>query len=136
MSEQEAAMGQQDAGKTDAVRRADGMQVRRAVLGDEHVDRANEKITELDAEFQDFITRVAWGDIWSRPGLGRRERSIAVLTALITAGNFEEVPMHLRAAIRNGLSKDELIEVLLQSAVYAGVPRANHAFKLLKETLG
>ncbi len=122
--------------RTDRERRDDGMAIRRAVLGDEHVARANAGITELDADFQDFITRVAWGDVWSRPGLGRRERSIAVITALITAGNFEEVPMHYRAAIRNGLTMDEIVEVVLQSAVYAGVPRANRAFKLLKETLG
>jgi len=122
--------------KSDDTRRADGMAVRRAVLGDEHVDRANAGITELTADFQDFITRVAWGDVWSRPGLARRDRSIAVITALITAGNFEEVPMHYRAAIRNGLSREEIIEVVLQSAVYAGVPRANHAFKLLQQTLG
>lgn len=112
------------------------MRVRRAVLGDEHVERANAGITEVTEDFQDFITRTAWGDIWSRPGLARRDRSIAVITALITAGNFEEVPMHYRAAIRNGLSRDEIAEVVLQSAIYAGVPRANHGFKLLQETLG
>ncbi len=122
--------------KADDERRADGMAVRREVLGDEHVDRANAGITGLTADFQDFITRVAWGDVWSRPGLARRDRSIAVITALITAGNFDEVPMHYRAAIRNGLTTDEIIEVVLQSAVYAGVPRANHAFKLLQQTLG
>ncbi|OJX65245.1 MAG: 4-carboxymuconolactone decarboxylase [Micrococcales bacterium 73-13] len=121
---------------TDETRREQGMAVRRAVLGDEHVDRANAGITELTADFQDFITRTAWGDVWSRPGLARRDRSIAVLSALITAGNFEEVPMHYRAAVRNGLTREELIEVVLQSAVYAGVPRANHAFKLLQQTLG
>jgi len=121
---------------TDATRRDEGMAVRRAVLGDEHVDRANAAITPLTADFQDFITRVAWGDVWSRPGLARRDRSIAVITALITAGNFEEVPMHYRAAIRNGLTREEIVEVVLQSAVYAGVPRANHAFKLLVQTLG
>ena len=121
---------------TDETRREQGMAVRRAVLGDEHVDRANAGITELTADFQDFITRTAWGDVWSRPGLARRDRIIAVLSALITAGNFEEVPMHYRAAVRNGLTREELIEVVLQSAVYAGVPRANHAFKLLQQTLG
>ncbi len=122
--------------ESDRQRRDAGMAVRREVLGAEHVDRANAGITGLDRDFQDFITRVAWGDVWSRPGLARRDRSIAVLTALITAGNFEEVPMHFRAAIRNGLTLDEIVEVVLQSAVYAGVPRANRAFKLLKETLG
>ena len=113
-----------------------GMKVRREVLGDEHVDRANAGITELTADFQDFITRTAWGDVWSRPGLARRDRSIAVITALITAGNFEELPMHYRAAIRNGLTREEIVEVVLQSGIYAGVPRANQAFKLLQQTLG
>ncbi|HWL01020.1 MAG TPA: 4-carboxymuconolactone decarboxylase [Microbacteriaceae bacterium] len=123
-------------GKSDESRHEDGMRVRRAVLGDEHVDRANAGITELTADFQDFITRTAWGDVWSRPGLARRDRSIAVITALIAGGNFEEIPMHYRAAIRNGLSREEIVEVILQSAIYAGVPRANHAFKLLQQTLG
>jgi len=121
---------------SDEPRYGAGMTVRREVLGPEHVDRANAGITDVDRDFQDFITRVAWGDVWTRPGLARRDRSIAVITALITAGNFEEVPMHYRAAIRNGLSLAEIQEVVLQTAVYAGVPRANHAFKLLKETLG
>ena len=120
----------------DAARREQGMAVRREVLGDEHVDRANAGITELTADFQDFITRTAWGDVWSRPGLARRDRSIAVITALITAGNFEELPMHYRAAIRNGLTREEIVEVVLQSGIYAGVPRANQAFKLLQQTLG
>ena len=122
--------------RSDRSRREDGMLMRRAVLGDEHVDAANAGITELTADFQDFITRTAWGDVWSRPGLARRDRSIAVITALITAGSFDEVPMHYRAAIRNGLSREEIIEVVLQSAVYAGVPRANRAFALLQQTLG
>ncbi len=123
-------------GLSDEVRREQGFAVRREVLSDEHVDRANAGITEIDRDFQDFITRVAWGDIWSRPGLARRDRSIAVITALIAADNFGELPMHYRAAIRNGLTLEEIQEVVLQAAVYVGVPKANHAFKLLKETLG
>jgi 4-carboxymuconolactone decarboxylase len=120
----------------DETRRQQGMAVRREVLGDEHVDRANASITPLTEDFQDFIARTAWGDVWSRPGLARRDRSIAVITALITAGNFEELPMHYRAAIRNGLTREEIVEVVLQSGIYAGVPRANQAFKLLQQTLG
>ncbi|MBO9578218.1 MAG: carboxymuconolactone decarboxylase family protein [Microbacteriaceae bacterium] len=123
-------------GASDEERRAEGMAIRREVLGDEHVDRANAGVTDVDRDFQDFITRVAWGDIWSRPGLARRDRSIAVITALIAADNFPELPMHFRAAIRNGLALEEIQEVVLQAAVYVGVPKANHAFKLLKETLG
>ncbi|MFC5502479.1 4-carboxymuconolactone decarboxylase [Lysinimonas soli] len=112
-----------------------GMTVRRAVLGDAHVDRANAAITADTADFQDFITRYAWGDIWSRPGLARRDRSIAVLSSLIALGAWDELPMHLRAAGRNGLSRDEIVEVILQSAVYAGVPAANHAFAIAKDVL-
>lgn len=120
-------------GLTDQERYDLGMSVRRAVLSDEHVDRANAKTTELTAPFQDFITRVAWGDIWSRPGLDRRSRSIAVLTALIAHGHWEELEMHLRAARRNGLSVAEIREVILQSAVYCGVPAANTAFRVATE---
>lgn len=120
-------------GLTDGERYELGMSVRRAVLSDEHVDRANAGITELTAPFQDFITRVAWGDIWSRPGLDRRMRSVAVLTALIAHGHWEELAMHLRAAVRNGLSIAEIREVILQSAVYCGVPAANSAFRVASE---
>jgi 4-carboxymuconolactone decarboxylase len=119
----------------DDTRRENGMTVRRAVLGDEHVDRAIAETTEVTADFQDLITRYAWGDIWSRPGLARRDRSIAVLSSLIALGAWGEVEMHLRAALRNGLTKDEIVEVILQSAVYAGVPAANHAFQLAKKVL-
>lgn len=121
---------------TDDDRREQGMRVRRQVLGDEHVDRAIASTTPDNADFQDFITRVAWGDVWSRPGLDRRSRSIVTLTALMTAGYWEEVPMHFRAAIRNGLTREEIREVILQVGLYRGVPVANHGTKLLAETLG
>jgi 3-oxoadipate enol-lactonase/4-carboxymuconolactone decarboxylase len=118
---------------TDQERLDQGMAVRRAVLSDAHVDRALASTTELTADWQDFITRVAWGDIWSRPGLDRRSRSIAVLSSLIAHGHHEELAMHLRAALRNGLSVDEIREVILQSAVYSGVPAANTAFRIASE---
>jgi 4-carboxymuconolactone decarboxylase len=112
-----------------------GMEVRREVLGDEHVDGAIEGTTEFTEDFQDLITRYAWGEIWTRPGLDRRMRSAITLTALIARGHFKELPMHLRAARRNGLSDDEIKEVLLQSAIYCGVPAANHAFAIASEVL-
>jgi 4-carboxymuconolactone decarboxylase len=112
-----------------------GMKVRREVLGDEHVDQAIERTTELTADFQDLITRYAWGEIWARPGLDRRMRSAITLTALIAAGRFDELAMHLRAARRNGLSDDEIKEVLLQSAIYCGVPAANSAFAVASRVL-
>lgn len=118
---------------TDDDRRRQGMEVRRAVLGDAHVDRANARIDEDSADFQDYITRVAWGDVWSRPGLDRRARSIVTLTALMTAGYWEEVPMHLRAALRNGLTRAEIREVILQVGLYRGVPVANHGTALLQD---
>jgi 4-carboxymuconolactone decarboxylase len=112
-----------------------GMEVRREVLGDEHVDGAIEGTTEFTEDFQDLITRYAWGEIWTRPGLDRRMRSAITLTALIARGHFKELPMHLRAARRNGLSDEEIKEVLLQSAIYCGVPAANHAFAIASEVL-
>ena len=112
-----------------------GMEVRREVLGEEHVDGAIEGTTEFTEDFQDLITRYAWGEIWTRPGLDRRMRSAITLTALIARGHFKELPMHLRAARRNGLSDDEIKEVLLQSAIYCGVPAANHAFAIASEVL-
>ncbi|AMB60313.1 gamma-carboxymuconolactone decarboxylase [Microterricola viridarii] len=118
---------------SDGERYEQGMQVRRAVLSDVHVDRANAATTPLTADYQDFITRVAWGDIWSRPGLDRRARSVAVITALIALGHDEELAMHLRAGLRNGLSVAEISEVILQSAVYCGVPAANTAFRIAAE---
>ncbi len=113
----------------------DGMRVRREVLGDEHVDRATERTTDFTADFQDLITRYAWGEIWARPGLDRRTRSCITLTALIALGHFEELAMHVRAALRNGLTADEIKEVLLQTAVYCGVPAANHAFAVAQQVL-
>jgi 4-carboxymuconolactone decarboxylase len=112
-----------------------GMKVRREVLGDAHVDAAIERTTEFTADFQDLITRYAWGEIWTRPGLDRRMRSAITLTALIAAGRFDELPMHVRAARRNGLSDDEMKEVLLQSAIYCGVPAANTAFAVAARVL-
>jgi len=123
-------------GLTDAERYDQGMAVRRAVLGGEHVDRAVAGTTELTADFQDYITRVAWGDIWSRPGLDRRSRSIAVITALIAHGHHEELAMHLRAGLRNGLTAAEIREVILQAGLYCGVPAANTAFRIANEVLG
>ncbi|SFC18897.1 4-carboxymuconolactone decarboxylase [Nocardioides terrae] len=112
-----------------------GMGVRRAVLGDEHVDRAVAGTTDVTRDFQDLITRYAWGEIWTRPGLARRDRSIAVLTALVAGRHFEELEFHLRAALRNGLTREEIVEVLLQSAIYVGVPAANTAFAVAKRVL-
>jgi 4-carboxymuconolactone decarboxylase len=112
-----------------------GMKVRREVLGDEHVDAAVERTSDFTADFQDLITRYAWGEIWTRPGLDRRTRSAITLTALIAVGRFEELRMHLRAALRNGLEEDEIKEVLLQSAIYCGVPAANTAFAVAQEVL-
>jgi 4-carboxymuconolactone decarboxylase len=118
---------------TDAHER--GMKVRREVLGDAHVDDAVARTTEFTADFQDLITRYAWGEIWTRPGLDRRMRSAMTLTALIAVGRFDELPMHVRAARRNGLSVDEIKEVLLQSAIYCGVPAANSAFAVAQRVL-
>jgi 4-carboxymuconolactone decarboxylase len=112
-----------------------GMKVRREVLGDAHVDEAVARTTGFTADFQDLITRYAWGEIWTRPGLDRRTRSAVALTALIAAGRMDELPMHVRAALRNGLSEDEIKEVLLQTAVYCGVPAANTAFAVAARVL-
>ena len=115
--------------------REDGMKVRREVLGDEHVDAAIERTTPFTRDFQDFITRYAWGEIWARPGLDRRTRSCITLTALIARGHEHELPMHVRAALRNGLTPDEIGEVILQCAVYCGVPAANSAFAIAQRVL-
>jgi 3-oxoadipate enol-lactonase/4-carboxymuconolactone decarboxylase len=112
-----------------------GMRVRREVLGDAHVDRATAGITEVTRDFQELITRYAWGGIWTRPGLDRRSRSIVTLTALVAGRHYEELELHLRAALTNGLTEDEIIEVLLQTAVYCGVPAANSAFAVAREVL-
>jgi 4-carboxymuconolactone decarboxylase len=112
-----------------------GLEVRRAVLGDEHVDRAIARTTDFTAEFQDLITRYAWGEIWTRPGLDRRTRSCITLTALVAGGHSHELAMHVRGALRNGLTPDEIKEVLLQTAIYCGVPAANAAFAVAQEVV-
>jgi 3-oxoadipate enol-lactonase/4-carboxymuconolactone decarboxylase len=119
----------------DAARHAAGMRVRRAVLGDAHVDRAVARSTPFTAPFQDLITRYAWGEIWTRPGLDLRTRSCITLTALVARGHFEELAMHVRAARTNGLSPDEIGEVLLQTAIYCGVPTGNSAFSVAQRVL-
>jgi 4-carboxymuconolactone decarboxylase len=120
---------------TDPQRAREGMSVRRAVLGDDHVDRAVAGTTPFTAPFQDLITRYAWGEIWSRPGLTRAERSMITLTALAVLRQEHELAMHVRAALRNGLSPEQIQEVLLQVAVYAGVPAANRAFAVAQAAL-
>jgi 3-oxoadipate enol-lactonase/4-carboxymuconolactone decarboxylase len=112
-----------------------GMSIRREILGDAHVDRAIAGTTGVTADFQDLITRYAWGEIWARPALARRDRSIAVLSTLIALHHWEELAMHVRAALTNGLTRDEIVEVVLQSAIYAGVPSANHAFGIVNDVL-
>lgn len=119
----------------DGASAARGMAVRRQVLGNAHVDRATAGTTEFTAPFQDLITRYAWGEIWSRPGLTRAERSMITLTALAVLRQEEELAMHVRAALRNGLSPGQLSEVLLQVAIYAGVPAANRAFAIAQRVL-
>jgi len=120
---------------TDDDRTDGGMAVRRQVLGDEHVDRAVAGTTPFTQDFQDLITRYAWGEIWTRPGLDRRSRSMITLTALVAGGHEHELAMHVRAALRNGLTVDEIKEVLLQSAIYCSVPSANRAFTIAQQTL-
>jgi 4-carboxymuconolactone decarboxylase len=112
-----------------------GMKVRREVLGDEHVDRAVEATTPFTEPFQDYITRCAWGGVWTREGLDRRTRSAITLAALTALGREDELALHVRAARRNGLSEEEIAEVLLHTAVYAGVPAANSAFAVAKRVL-
>ena len=113
----------------------DGMEVRREVLGDEHVERATSNATEFTRDFQQLITEYAWGTIWTRPGLDRRSRSLITLTALVARGHHEELAMHVRAALRNGLTVDEIKETLLQTAIYCGVPDANTAFRIAQLVL-
>jgi len=113
----------------------DGLRIRREVLGDEHVDRATERATDFTSDFQDLITRYAWGEIWTRPGLDRKTRSAVTLTALVALGHWDELALHVRAARRNGMTQDELREVLLQCAIYCGVPAANHAFTVAQRVL-
>jgi 4-carboxymuconolactone decarboxylase len=120
---------------TDDDRRRTGMRTRREVLGDEHVDRAVANTTEFTAPFQDLITRYAWGDVWTRPGLTRAERSMITLTALVVLRQDEEIAMHVRAALRNGLTPAQIAEIFLHTAVYAGVPAANRAFAIARQVL-
>jgi 4-carboxymuconolactone decarboxylase len=112
-----------------------GMRVRREVLGDDHVDAAIARTTDFTADFQDYITRNVWGGIWARPGLDRRMRSAMTLTALTATGREGELAMHVRAALRNGLTADEIKEILLQSGAYCGVPAANGAFAIAQAVL-
>ena len=110
-----------------------GMEVRRAVLGDEHVNRSLQNTSEFNSEFQDLITRYAWGEIWTRPGLPRPTRSLIVIATLVALNRPEELRMHIRAGFNNGVTRDDIKEVLLQSAVYCGVPAANSAFHAAEE---
>ena len=112
-----------------------GMKARREVLGEEYVEAAVERTSDLTADFQDLITRYAWGEIWERPGLDRRTRSAITLMALVAQGQFDELAIHLRGALRNGLTRDEIGEILLQSAIYCGVPAANSAFAVAQRVL-
>jgi 4-carboxymuconolactone decarboxylase len=112
-----------------------GMKTRREVLGDEHVDRAVTNTTDFTADFQDLITRYVWGEIWTRPGLDRRTRSCITIAVLVASGRERELALHVRAALRNGLSPDELKDVLLPCAVYCGVPAANGAFAIAQRVL-
>jgi 4-carboxymuconolactone decarboxylase len=114
----------------DAKRYEQGMKIRRAVLGDEHVDRAVSTTTEFNRDFQDFITRNAWGEIWTRPGLPRHTRSLLTLAMMVALNRGEEFRMHVKAAFNNGVTREQIQEVLLQSAVYCGVPAANSAFHI------
>jgi 4-carboxymuconolactone decarboxylase len=117
----------------DRKRYEQGMRIRRAVLGDEHVDRAVATTTDFNRDFQDFITRNAWGDIWARPGLSRHTRSLLTLAMMIALNRDEEFRMHVKAAFNNGVTREEIKEVLLQSAIYCGVPAANSAFHMAAE---
>jgi 4-carboxymuconolactone decarboxylase len=120
---------------TDANLDPDGLRVRREVLGDEHVDRAIARTTQFTAPFQEFITRTAWGDVWARPGLDRRTRSAVTLAALVTLRAENEVGMHVQAALRNGLTPEEISEIILHTALYAGLPAANGAFAAAQRAL-
>jgi 4-carboxymuconolactone decarboxylase len=115
--------------------REQGMKVRREVLGDEHVDRAVANTTPFTEPFQDFITRYAWGEIWARPGLDRKTRSCITLAALVSLRAENEIAMHVKAALRNGLTPEEIGEVILHTAIYAGVPAANGAFAIAQKVL-
>jgi len=118
----------------DTPRYAKGMEVRRRILGDTHVDRAEATKTPLDEPFQQLITEGAWGTVWASDGISDRERSMLTLALLAALGNFDEIPMHIRATARTGASKEDVLETFQHVAIYAGVPRANHALKLAKTT--
>jgi 4-carboxymuconolactone decarboxylase len=117
----------------DKERHEQGMKVRRAVLGDAHVDKAMAKGNAFNKEFQDLITRYAWGEVWTRPGLPRHTRSLLTVAMMVALNRGEEFKLHVRAAFNNGVTRDEIKEVLLQCAIYCGVPAANHAFHLAEE---
>jgi len=111
-----------------------GMQVRRSILGDAHVDRAEASKTTFDEPFQELITETAWGNLWANDRISKRERSMITLALLAAMGNFDEIPMHIRATAQTGASKQDVLEAFQHVALYAGVPRANHAIKLAKQT--
>ncbi|MBC7158265.1 MAG: 4-carboxymuconolactone decarboxylase [Rhodobacteraceae bacterium] len=115
-------------------RQAQGMATRRKVLGDAHVDRAEAAKTEFDRPFQDLITEAAWGHVWSRDTISPRERSMLTIALLAGLGNFDEIPMHVRATANTGASRADVMEALLHVAIYAGVPRANHAIRIARDT--
>jgi len=118
-----------------SARHSQGMKTRRSVLGDAHVDRAEANKTDFDAPFQELITEAAWGHVWSSDGLSKRERSMLTLALLAGLGNYEELAMHVRATANTGASREDLREVMMHVAIYAGVPRANHAIKIVKQVL-
>jgi len=120
---------------TDEDRLREGLTVRRAVLGDEHVDRAEARKTALTADFQNFITRYAWGEIWARPGLSRHTRSLITISMLLALNRPEELQMHFKAAFNNGVTAEELKEVILHCGLYCGLPAANSAYHLLEDVL-
>ncbi len=121
---------------TDDERRERGMKIRREVLGDDHVDRAQAGTTPLTKDFQDLLTRYAWGEIWARPGLDRRTRSCITVAMTVALNRPDELALHLRSALRNGVTVGELREILLQTAVYCGIPAAHTAFRIAQEVLG
>jgi 4-carboxymuconolactone decarboxylase len=114
-------------------RHEEGMKIRRAILGDAHVDQAIAAETEFNADFQDLITRYAWGDIWTRPGLEKKTRSLITIAMMVALNHADELKLHLRAALNNGVSRAEIKETLLQTALYCGVPAANGAFHLAEQ---
>lgn len=124
-----------DSGIDPAELDADGLAVRREVLGQDYVDAALSRVDDTTADFQKLITRYAWNEIWTRPGLERRMRSAVTLTALVAHGHWEEFELHVRAARRNGLTTDEIVEIILQTAIYCGVPAANSAFRIAQRVL-